>query len=1167
MSDNCGVASLVSNAPTQFPVGTNLVTWTATDVNGNTATCAQLVVVVDTQPPAITCPPNITVAATPGQSSSNVVFTFIATDNCTIASLVSVPASGSAFPIGTTAVTNTATDLSGNSSSCTFNVTVNAAPPVNQPPVVNAGSDQTITLPAGASLSGSASDDGLPVPPGALTLQWLQVSGPGVVTFGDATAANTTASFSLPGIYDLELKADDSQLLASADVFITVNPVPNLPPSITLTNPVDGAVFTPPADIARAADASDADGTVAKVDFYAGTTLLGTANASPFAFSWNGVGSGSFALTAVATDDRGATSTSGVVNVTVSYAPPPANDDFSNAQVLTGSSGSVIGENANATSEPGEPFHAGNFGGSSVWYQWTAGISSQTLVDTLGSDFDTLLGVYVGTGVSFLNLVGSNNNIDPSTPQSRLSFTSIAGTTYYFAVDGFNGAQGNIVLNWVQTGGPPPPFNDGFATAQVVTGTFGSLTSSTTGATKEPGEPNHAGNPGGASVWYEWTAPTDNMTTFDTLGSPFNTLLGIYTGDSVAALTEVASNDNYVPGSTPQSRVRFQAYAGTNYFIAVDGTNGASGTLVLTWNQEGLGNLPDLTVVPSGVIFTNETFISTDCAVVEGLVQAGTRRLMLFTIRTRNQGPIDWFIGNPAGNPAFVWAPCHAHYHYNNFMQYRLLDSNGQLVAPGYKVGFCISDSIRWDSTANSHPKYSCSTQGVQKGWDDIYASHTTGQWIDITGVPDGYYTFTATVNPLQLVQESNYNNNTASLAVILGTPAPPNDNFANAQTISGLTGQVIGLNKFGSKETGEPNHAGNAGGKSIWYAWTAVNDDSVIFDTKNNLYNNNTLLAAYTGSAVDSLTTVASNDDIGGVYASITSRIAFKPTAGATYYIAVDGYNGASFTNVLNWIQTPPPANDNFANAQIITGGVGSAGGTNVLATKESGEPRHAGNAGGHSLWYLWTAPATGTVTIDTVGSEFDTLLAVYTGSAYGALTTIASNDDMGGSGNTKVWSQVSFTATQGTDYRIALDGYNNKQGITVLNWNQPNAALGSVANHHPGHYSLAVVQEPAEISLTCTALPTGGILLGVDGAPKQYCTIQFSADLKNWTTLIDFALDDFGRGVLVDRAKIEGRPNINDPWCGDARTGIYVPPVKQGEAVYYRAVAETPTSTPLLK
>jgi hypothetical protein len=77
---------------------------------------------------------------------------------------------------------------------------------------VNAGPDQTITLPNGTTLSGSATDDWLPNPPGALTYTWSKVNGPGTVTFANANAASTTGTFSVTGTYRLQLPASDSAL-------------------------------------------------------------------------------------------------------------------------------------------------------------------------------------------------------------------------------------------------------------------------------------------------------------------------------------------------------------------------------------------------------------------------------------------------------------------------------------------------------------------------------------------------------------------------------------------------------------------------------------------------------------------------------------------------------------------------------------------------------------------------------------------------------------------------------------------------------------------------------------------------------------------------------------------------------------------------------------------
>jgi hypothetical protein len=100
-------------------------------------------------------------------------------------------------------------------------------------------------------------------------------------------------------------------------------PPTNQPPTVALTSPAAGATFTAPATIALAASAGDSDGTIAKVDFYAGATLLGTDTSAPYQLSWSSVPTGTYNVTAVAADDAGAATTSSVVSITVSDAPPP----------------------------------------------------------------------------------------------------------------------------------------------------------------------------------------------------------------------------------------------------------------------------------------------------------------------------------------------------------------------------------------------------------------------------------------------------------------------------------------------------------------------------------------------------------------------------------------------------------------------------------------------------------------------------------------------------------------------------------------------------------------------------------------------------------------------------------------------------------------------------
>src|SRR5262249_54229520 len=106
------------------------------------------------------------------------------------------------------------------------------------------------------------------------------------------------------------------------------------------------------------------------------------------------------------------------------------------------------------------------------------------------------------------------------------------------------------------------PANNNFASRIAISGTTITVSGSNVGANKETGEPSHAGNLGGASVWWTWTAPGSSQVVIDTIGSSFNTTLAAYTGNAVNALTEIASNNN-ISGQNTRSRVTFNAVGGT----------------------------------------------------------------------------------------------------------------------------------------------------------------------------------------------------------------------------------------------------------------------------------------------------------------------------------------------------------------------------------------------------------------------------------------------------------------------------------------------------------------------------------------------------------------------------------------------------------------------------
>ncbi len=142
----------------------------------------------------------------------------------------------------------------------------------------------------------------------------------GTTLVGTATAApyGATIADAAPGTHVLTAVATDGYgaQSTSATRTVTVNEV-NQPPTVALTSPANGATFTAPEPVPLAASASDGDGSIARVDFFQGATLLGTATSAPYTFSWTNVAPGSYAITARATDNGGAVTSSAVVSVTV----------------------------------------------------------------------------------------------------------------------------------------------------------------------------------------------------------------------------------------------------------------------------------------------------------------------------------------------------------------------------------------------------------------------------------------------------------------------------------------------------------------------------------------------------------------------------------------------------------------------------------------------------------------------------------------------------------------------------------------------------------------------------------------------------------------------------------------------------------------------------------
>ena len=146
--------------------------------------------------------------------------------------------------------------------------------------------------------------------------------------------------------------------------------------------------------------------------------------------------------------------------------------------------------------------------------------------------------------------------------------------------------------------------NNDFANAAVLNGGSGLIFGTNLAATRESNEPVHADVPGGASVWYRWQAPATGTYLFTTFGSSFDTVLAVYTGAAVNALTPIANNDDNGNadnlGPTLTSSLAFDALAGTTYYIAVDGASGRTGNIALGWGLRVTLSGQSITATPSG---------------------------------------------------------------------------------------------------------------------------------------------------------------------------------------------------------------------------------------------------------------------------------------------------------------------------------------------------------------------------------------------------------------------------------------------------------------------------------------------------------------------------------------------------------------------------------------
>jgi hypothetical protein len=284
----------------------------------------------------LSLPATVTIDATATDPENRMASVGFYVNNTLVATDTTAPYSTSWSPsaAGTYTLAAMAQDADGGSSWST-NVSVTVQGP-NSPPAVNLTSPANgakFPAPATISLTATATDADGPIDRveffSGTTLLGADTSQPYSFTWSNVPA----------GSYNLRAVAYDTggANASSATVAVTVGGT-NSPPTVTLTSPANGATFTAPATIGLAATASDAEGPIAKVEFYSGATLLWVENLTPYADSWTNVPAGTYTLTAVAYDGQGAKTTSAPVTVTVkgpNGAPTVALTSPANGSTLT----------------------------------------------------------------------------------------------------------------------------------------------------------------------------------------------------------------------------------------------------------------------------------------------------------------------------------------------------------------------------------------------------------------------------------------------------------------------------------------------------------------------------------------------------------------------------------------------------------------------------------------------------------------------------------------------------------------------------------------------------------------------------------------------------------------------------------------------------------------
>lgn len=722
------------------------------------------------------------------------------------------------------------------------------------------------------------------------------------------------------------------------------------------------------------------------------------------------------------------------------YVIVPENDGFASASELVGADTDAQGSLVGSSRESGEPADSGSPNlGASVWYRWTAPSSGAFGLYGDGEPgFGAVCTVYTGANVTALGQIAQDARSGVGL-DSFTEWNATAGTVYHIQVTGWGQETGAFNLHLAPRD-TFRPANDDFSNAQILDPdeVLHAVETQNYGATEESGEPVHAGMTARRTLWWRMTASENARYVMSLAGSdPDQNGIAVYTASGspdVSQLTLVTDNSDLVL-NTPRSDYYYTetvwtAQVATTYYIAVDtrepdGINMHGGALHVSFQR-----VPDQdhfaqaqVVSPTGGVFTACNFgASHESGEPNPAGDNGKKSL--------------WWSFTPAASGRYRIDTMGS-------VRYGLYDSEQQVATGTTRFGMDTSLGIYTGSSVGALALVAENDSYSSESYDGIWSTEIRNSRlvVDLNAgttyaiVVDGENIIIDNPEPGTTTGEIHLN---VQLA-----PPPANDDFEHAQQITGSGFiQVITNNIGATKQSGEPNH-GLTGGQSLWWRWTAPVSGLWAASSAGLLYDNDgvvdTGIGVYTGNSVNSLTAVGTNNDGAGLNSQCSALVTFNASAGVTYYLAIDsaaaGSIGAAQGNI-SMILTPVPANDNFSNAQTMTGTRWSTTAHNLGATYETGEPKIEWfysmpnpTPNLKSVWWRWTASVSGLVTVGTRGSQCYTVMGVYTGSSVDSLTPIAEQRNSGDAKNGPYrhingTSLLTFQATAGTTYFIGVQG-----------------------------------------------------------------------------------------------------------------------------------------------